>query len=71
MIFRTKTELLKHIRECLQENSNQTLPSRVFICEEMGFPTYEISISKSDEDVYVDQNGYKWVKIKEQPSSLE
>lgn len=65
-VIRSKRILGSILKETLSEFEEQEIqfPRVISYCESLGQPTFKITIEKIDEDIFIDENGCKWVKSK-------
>ena len=60
------SELYREIKRVVKDEKNSLFPVEHFFNKGMGHPIFKITIEKQENDIYVDHNGQKWVKFKEQ-----
>lgn len=67
-IIRSKQILNRMIKETMwdEPDDNITFPKVFFFCDGIGQPTFEITIRKMEEDFFIDGNGDKWIRVKEE-----
>jgi hypothetical protein len=54
------------IKEIIQhgEEDDIIFPKTINYCESLGEPIYKIVIDKMENDFYIDDKGWKWVRVK-------
>jgi hypothetical protein len=63
-MIKSKKKLHSKIRSILENENDLTAEYEEFtFCEGMGEPTFKITIEKTEEDIYFDDKGQKWVKV--------
>ena len=62
--IKSKRTLHSKIKQVLENNLEDKIefPNELTYCEGMGEPIFTITISKSEEDHFIDEKGQKWVK---------
>jgi len=59
------SELKKQITEVIRATPLNQLPKVFIFQENWPDPQYKITIEAVTSDIYIDENGQKWVKVKE------